>query len=158
MIKNNIKALLIHFTIAFSCVIISMISNSSAKWSSEEAAKNHHNSMIAISLIILCCSIFLYYYASKKYCNKQRKLVYSLISVSIVTIIGIFLWIITFCIDPKGLDGRLINSNNWVNYSFYIGYAQMFLDESGINNPYIFLMLCFIPSATMCIGLIRKKV
>lgn len=158
MIKNNIKALIIHFAITFLCVVFSMFGMaSSAKWASEEAAQNHHFNMMVVALVILCCAILLYFFMSKRYCSKQKNIIYSFISVSLVAITGILFWASAFSRSPAGLGGRLLNSSIWENYSLYIGYSFMFLYEGGINNPYIFLIMCFVPSVVMSLGTRYKR-
>ena len=61
MIKNNIKALLIHIVISILSFIISMLFHTHAvKWVSEEAANQHHFSMLGASFLIIIVLLFLY--------------------------------------------------------------------------------------------------
>lgn len=157
MVKNNLKALIVHILMSIMCIAVYIIFNSSTpKWVSEEAATRHHYEMVQISLIVIIISLLLYYFVSRKFCSNQRSVLANIASVSLVSILGIFLWVIAFGIDLTGSSGRLLNSELWVNYCSYNGYSMFLFDELEVNNPYIFLIASFIPTIIMGLGIKRK--
>ena len=114
MIKNNIKALLIHIVISIlSFIFFLILHNSSAKWASEEAARQHHVSMLQASILVIIVSLLLYYYLSRKFLINQLSIIKNILSLSIIGLIGIVLWVISFCIYLSEGTQILINSGLW---------------------------------------------
>ena len=128
-----------------------------ASWVSEEAARSHHNRMMFLSISMIVIAAILYYLLGKKYLISQGSKYKDLFSVSLVTILGVLLWVNAFNVDRVGPSNVLLNSGLWQFYSIYNGYSLFFLDESGSNNPFVFLFFSFIPTAAIWIGILRKS-
>ena len=158
MIKNNLKALLIHAVISISSIFVFMLGFASqASWVSEEAARNHHNRMMSLSITMIVIAAILYYLLGRKHLISQGSKCKDLFSVSLVAILGACLWANAFNVDRFGPSNVLMNSGLWQFYSMYNGYSVFFLDESGSNNPYVFLFFSFIPTIAMWTGVLRKS-
>jgi hypothetical protein len=159
LIKNNLKALFIHLTISFICfnVFLAFISSGQPKWVSEEAALSHHYTMILVGVIMIAISVALYYFLGRKFLANKGSSLISLCSTTLPAILGIFLWIIAFSMASSGPGGSLLNSELWGFYTVYNGYSTLFLNEVRSNNPYLYLLFCFIPTIAMWIGLLRKR-
>ena len=122
MIKNNIKALLIHIVINILSFIFFLNSHtSSAKWVSEEAARQHHTSMIQDSILVVIASLLLYYYLSRKFLTNQLYIIKNILSLSVIGLIGIVLLLISFCIYLTEGAQILLNSGLWQLDSLYYG-------------------------------------
>ena len=159
MIKNNIKALLIHIVISILSFIFSLIiHNSSAKWSSEEIARQHHNSMIRASILVIIVSLLLYYYLSKKFLTNQLSIIKNILSLSITGLIGIVLWLISFCIGLTEGTQILLNSGMWQLYSLYYGYCMSLVYEITTTNPYIMIVFGILPSIVMYLGIKKSNI
>jgi hypothetical protein len=154
MVKNNIKSLLIHTVISLLSLIIYMAFHVSAvKWAPEEAASKYHVSMLIISTSIIIVTLFLYYYSSKKFLKNQIGTFKNIMSFSIISLIGIALWLIAFCINLTGGTKILLNSELWQLYSTYYGYCLYLVDEIAVGNPYIMIVFGILPTITMYLGL-----
>ncbi len=159
MIKNNIKALLIHIVISIFSFMFSIIfHSSSAKWVSEEAVRQHHVSMIGGSVLVIIISLFLYYYFSKKFLNNHLSVMINILSLSIIALIGIVLWLNAFCIDLTKGTQVLLNSELWQVYSLYYGYCASLVYEITTTNPYIMLVFGILPSIAMYLGVKRSNI
>lgn len=155
LIKNNLKAFLIHLTISISSVLVFMIFfTAQAKWVSDEAARNHHISMVLLSIIMIVIAVIFYHSLGRKYLISQGSKYKDLFSVSLIAILGVLLWANAFNIDRFSPSNVLLNSGLWQFYGMYNGYSLFFLDESGSNNPYIFLFFSFIPTIAMWTGIL----
>ena len=155
LIKNNLKAFLIHLTISISSVLVFMIFfTAQAKWVSDEAARNHHISMVLLSIIMIVIAVIFYHLLGRKYLISQGSKYKDLFSVSLIAILGVLLWANAFNIDRFSPSNVLLNSGLWQFYGMYNGYSLFFLDESGSNNPYIFLFFSFIPTIAMWTGIL----
>ncbi len=158
MIQNNIKALLIHFVISIlSFIIYILFHTSSAKWVSEEAARQHHVSMLIISVLVIIASLFLYYHFSMKFLTNKASFIKNILSLSIIELIGIFLWLTAFCIDLTGGTQILLNSELWQLYGLYYGYSLYLIDEIIATNPYIMLIFSILPMIVMYLGIKRSS-
>jgi hypothetical protein len=158
MIKNNIKALLIHMGISILSLIIYMLfHNSSAMWVSEEAARQHHVSMLVISVLVIIVSLFLYYDFSRKFLINQVSFIKNILSLSIIGLIGIVLWFAAFCIDLTGGTQILLNSELWQLYSLYYGYCVYLVDELTSTNPFIMLAFGILPIIVMYLGIKKSN-
>ena len=158
LIKNNLKSFLIHVSISSISVLVFMIFfTAQAKWVSEEAARNHHISMMFLSIAMIIVATFSYYSLGRKYLISEGSKYKDLFSVSLVTILGVLLWVNAFNIDRFDPSNVLANSGSWQFYSMNIGYSLFFIDESGSNNPYIFLLFSFIPTIAMWTGILKKS-
>ena len=158
MIKNNIKALSIHIVISiFSFIFSIIIHNSSAKWVSEEAARQHHVSMIQASILIIIVSLLLYYYLSRKFLTNQLSIIKNLLSFSIIGLIGIVLWLISFFINLTYGTQILLNSGSWQLYSLYYGYCISLVYEITTTNPYIMIIFGIFPIIFMYLGMIKSS-
>lgn len=159
MIKNNIKALLIHIvTSMLSFIVYILFNTSSAKWASEEAANQHHLSMLRVSFLVIVFSLFLYYHFSKKFLTNQSSIMKNILSFSIIGLIGIVLWFIALSNDLTGGTQILINSELWKLYSLYYGYCVHLVDEITVTNPYIMLVFGFLPIISMYLGLKKSSI
>ena len=159
MIKNNIKALLIHIVISILSFIFSLIlHNSSAKWASEEAARQHHVSMLQASILVIIVSLLLYYYLSRKFLINQLSIIKNILSLSIIGLIGIVLWVISFCIYLSEGTQILINSGLWQLYSLYYGYCMSLVYEITITNPYIMIVFGTLPIIFMYLGVKKSRI
>ena len=159
MIKNNIKALLIHIVISILSFIISMLFHTHAvKWVSEEAANQHHFSMLGASFLIIIVLLFLYYHFSRKFLTNQSSIINNILSFSIIGLIGIVLWFIAFSIDLTGGTQILLNSELWQLYSLYYGYCVSLVYEITTTNPYIMLVFGILPIIVMYIGVKKSKI
>lgn len=159
LVKNNLKSLLIHVSISIISVIVFFLFNMvQVKWASEEAANKHHYNMMFVAVIIIVVAVVLYYYLGGVRLINKGSLYKNLLSVSLTAILGVFIWAIAFNIDSTGPSNRLLNSQFWQHYTTYNGYSFFFLNESGINNPYVFFIFSFIPTIAMWAGIQRKKV
>ena len=161
MIKNNLKALLIHIAIGIPSLIIFfffVIGQGQPKWASVEAARNHHNSMMFISVIVIAVAVFLYYSLAGKHLTNQGSKYKNLLSVSLVGIVGVVLWIVAFNADKIGPSNILSNSQLWERYNMYNGYSFFLIYESEVNNTYVFLISSFIPTIAMWAGIQRKRI
>ncbi len=158
LIKNNLKSFLIHVTISIISVFVFIIFNSSqAKWAYEEAANKHHNNMIFAAITMMAVAAVTYYLLRRKHLISQGNLYKNLFSVSLTAILGTSLWVVAFSIDRIGPSNSLLNSQLWQFYSAYNGYSLFFLNESGNNNPYVFLAFSFMPTIAMWTGMLRKR-
>lgn len=158
MIKNNVRSLVIHITISIISIIVFFLFNmAQVKWASEEAARNHHNSMMILAVIIIAVAVVLYYSLGKKRLISQGNIYKNLFSVSITAILGVLLWAIAFNIDSIGPSNRLLNAEFWQHYCTFNGYCFFLIEESGNNNPYVFLIFSFIPTIAMWTGIQRKR-
>jgi hypothetical protein len=156
VIKNNVKSLLIHLLVSvLSFVVYFAFHRSVVKWASEEAYKNHQDTMLAVAFTVIAAAIFLYFQLSKKICKDQGSNFKNTISVSITTILGIFLWVTAFNIDLTGGTNILLNSELWQLYSLFNTYCLFLVDEAAIKSPYIMLIFSLIPALSMSLG-IRK--
>lgn len=159
MIKNNIKALLIHIVISILSFIISMLFHTHAvKWVSEEAANQHNFSMLGASFLIIIVLLFLYYHFSRKFLTNQSSIIKNILSFSIIGLIGIVLWFIAFSIDLTGGTQILLNSELWQLYSLYYGYCVSLVYEITTTNPYIMLVFGILPIIVMYIGVKKSKI
>ena len=158
LIKNNLKSFLIHVSISIISVLVFMIFFAAQPcWVSEEAAKNHHISMMFLSIAMIIVATFSYYLLGRKYLISQGSKYKDLFSVSLIAILGALLWANAFIVDGFGPSNVLMNSGLWEFYSMYNGYSLFFIDESGSNNPYIFLLFSFIPTIAMWTGILKKS-
>ena len=159
MIKNNIKALLIHIVISIlSFIFFLILHNSSAKWASEEAARQHHVSMLQASILVIIVSLLLYYYLSRKFLINQLSIIKNILSLSIIGLIGIVLWVISFCIYLSEVTQILINSGLWQLYSLYYGYCMSLVYEITITNPYIMIVFGTLPIIFMYLGVKKSRI
>ena len=159
MIKNNIKALLIHIVISILSFIFSIIFHtSSAKWISEEAARQHHVSMLGVSILVIIVSLFLYYHFSKKFLTNQLAIIKNILSLSIIGLIGIVFWFAAFYIDLTETTQILINSGLWQLYSLYYGYCMSLVYEINATNPYIMLVFGILPIIVMYVGVKKSSI
>jgi hypothetical protein len=159
MFKNNIKSLLIHIVISLLSLIIYMPFHASAvKWVSAEAASKHHIFMLIISTAVIIVTLFLYYYSSKKFLTNQRRSFKNMISISIISLIGIGLWLTAFCIDLTAGTKVLLNSQLWQLYSLYYGYCLYLVDEMTVGSPYIMLAFGILPIIAMYLGIKKPTV
>lgn len=158
MIKNNLKSFLIHVVISIISVVVFFIFNSKqARWVSEEAAKKHHYSMMIVAFTVIAAACILYYFLAKKFLTHQGSIYRNFISISLTVVLGIFLWIVAFNVNLTRPSNHLLNSELWQFYSLYNGYSLFFINESGSNNPYIFLFFSFLPTIVMVVGMQRKS-
>ena len=158
MVKNNLKALLIHMRISVISIIVYFLFNmGQPSWASPEAANNHHNNMMILAVIIIAVAIILYYSCAKKYLINQGSIYKNLFSSSLTIILGVFLWVVAFNTDRIGPSNILLNSQLWQNYVMFNGYSLFLVYESGINNVYLFLLFSFMPPIAMVSGVSRKK-
>ena len=158
MVKNNLKALLIHMIISVISIIIYFLFNmGQPSWASPEASKNNHNNMMILAVIIIAVAIILYYSFAKTYLINQGNIYKNLFSISLTIILGIFLWVVAFNADRIGPSNILLNSQLWQNYVMYNGYSLFLVYESGINNVYLFSLFSFMPPIAMLSGISRKK-
>lgn len=154
MIKNNIKALLIHTMISLFSFIVYMTFHASAvKWASEEAANKHHIYMLISAITFIIVALFLYYYFSKVFLINQGNNFGNIMSFTIIVIIGIILWLTAFCIDLTGGTKILLNSELWQLYSLYYGYCLYLVDEVTVRSPFIMLIFCVLPVLVMWLGI-----
>ena len=159
MIKNNIKALLIHIVVSILSLIFSMLfQNSSAKWASEEAANQHHLSMLGVSFLVIIVSLFLYYHFSKKFLSNQLSIIKNILSFSIIGVIGIVLWLNAFCIGLADGTQILLNSELWQLYSLYYGYCMSLVYEITATNPYIMIVFGILPIIVMYLGVKKSSI
>ena len=159
MIKNNIKALLIHIVISILSFILSIIIHtSSAKWVSEEAARQHHISMIQASILVIIVSLLLYYYLSRKFLTNQLSIIKNILSLSIIWLIGIVLWLISFYIYLTEGTQILLNSGFWQLYSLYYGYCMSLVYEITTTNPYIMIVFGIFPIIIMYLGMKKSSI
>lgn len=159
MIKNNIKALLIHIVISILSFIFSLIfHNSSAKWVSEEAARQHHVSMLRASILVIIVSLLLYYHFSRKFLTNQLSIIKNILSLSIIGLIGIVLWLTSFCIDLTGETQILLNSGLWQLYTLYYGYCMSLVYEITSTNPYIMIVFGVLPIIVMYLGVKKSSI
>ncbi|MGG7142100.1 hypothetical protein ACQPVP_01350 [Clostridium nigeriense] len=159
MIKNNIKALLIHIVISIFSFIFSMLfHNSSAKWVSEEAANQHHVAMLRVSVLIIIVSLFLYYHFSRKFLTNQLSIIKNILSFSIIGLIGMVLWLTAFYTDLTSGTQILLNSELWQWYSLYYGYCMSLVYEITATNPYIMLVFGSLPIIVMCLGAKKSSI
>ena len=159
MIKNNIKALLIHIVISILSFIFSIIFHtSSAKWISEEAARQHHVSMLGVSILVIIVSLFLYYHFSRKFLTNQSSIIKNILSFSIIGLIGIVFWFAAFYIDLTETTQILINSGLWQLYSLYYGYCVSLVYEITTTNPYIMLVFGILPIIVMYVGVKKSSI
>jgi len=126
------------------------------KWASEEAARNHHNKMMVVAVILIAVAVILYFYFAKRLLINQGNIYKNLFSVSLTTILGIFLWVAAFNADRVGPSNILLNSQLWQYYAMYNGYSLSLVNEFGFNNEYAFLLFSFIPTIIMWTGIVRK--
>ena len=158
MVKNNLKALLIHMIISVISIIVYFLFNmGQPSWASEEAANNHHHNMMILAVIIIAVAVILYYSFAKTYLINQRSIYKNLFSSSLTIILGVFLWVVAFNTDRIGPSNILLNSQLWQNYVMFNGYSLFLVYESGINNVYLFLLFSFMPPIAMVSGVSRKK-
>lgn len=158
MNKNNIKALLIHLVISIlSFIIYILFHTSSAMWVSEEAARQHHVSMLIISVLVIIVSLFLYYHFSRKFLTNKVSFLINILSLSIIGLIGVFLWLTAFYIDLTGGTQILLNSELWQLYSLYYGYCLYLVDEITATNPYIMLVFGVLPIIVMYFGVKKSN-
>lgn len=158
MIKNSLKSFLIHIAISVISIVVFIIFNSTqVKWVSEEAAKQHHYSMMIVAFTMIVVACILYYLLARKFLTNQGSIYRNLLATSLIAVLGIFLWIVAFNINLTGPSNYLLNSELWQFYSMYNGYSLFFLNESGSNNPYMFLFFSFVPTIAMAIGMQRKR-
>lgn len=158
LIKNNLKSLFLHITISIISIIVYICFNlGQVKWASEEAARNHHNKMMVVAVIIIAVAVILYFYFAKRLLINQGNIYKNLFSVSLTTILGVFLWVAAFNADRIGPSNILLNSQLWQNYAMYNGYSVFLVHESGINNVFVFLLFSFIPTIIMWTGIGRKR-
>lgn len=159
MIKNNIKALLIHIVISILSFIFSLIfHNSSAKWVSEEAARQHHVSMLRASILVIIVSLLLYYHFSRKFLTNQLSIIKNILSLSIIGLIGIVLWLTSFCTDLTGGTQILLNSGLWQLYTLYYGYCMSLVYEITTINPYIMIVFGVLPIIVMYLGVKKSSI
>jgi hypothetical protein len=157
LIKNNLKSFLMHIAISIISVILFIFfGTSQVKWASEEAAKQHQYSMIIVSFAVIVAVCLLYYFLAKKFLAYQGSIYKNFLANSLIALVGVSLWIVAFNINMTGAGGDLLNSELWQLYSMYNGYSLFFLNTSGINNPYMFLLFSFVPTIVMGVGMQRK--
>jgi small-conductance mechanosensitive channel len=158
LVKNNLKSLLIHIIISiFSMIVYLLFNMAQPKWASAEAARNHHYSMMFVAITVIAVASILYYFLGSTRLISQVNIYRNLFSVSLILILGVFLWAYAFNIDRIGPSNRLLNSQLWQYYTMYNGYSFFLIEETGINNPYAFLFLSFIPTIAMWTGINRKR-
>ena len=158
MVKNNLKSLLVHITISiFSMILYFLFNMAQAKWASEEAARNHHYNMMFVAVTIIAVAVILYYLLGSARLINQGNIYKNLFSVSLIAILGIILWANAFNTDRIGPSNHLLNSQLWEYYTMYNGYSFFLINESEINNSYVFLLFSFIPTIAMWIGITRKR-
>lgn len=158
MIKNSFKSFLIHTAISVISIFVFIIFNSTqVKWVSEEAAKQHHYSMMIVAFTVIVVACILYYLLARRFLTNQGSIYRNLLATSLTAILGIFLWAVALNINFQGPSNYLLNSELWQFYSMYNGYSLFFLNESGSNNPYMFLFFSFVPTIAMAIGVQRKR-
>lgn len=159
MIKNNIKALLIHIVISILSFISSLIIHtSSAKWVSEEASRQHHTSMILASILVTIVSLLLYYYLSRKFLTNQLSIIKNILSLSIIGLIALVLWLISFCIYLTEGIQILLNSGLWQLYSLYYGYCMSLFYEITITNPCVMILFGTLPIIVMYLGMKKANI
>lgn len=94
MVKNNLKALLIHIIISFFTIFSLLFTMGTAKWASEEAAIKHHNHMMLVRTTIIVIALILYYLSGIIFLTIQENIVKNLPSAILIIIIGPFIWVI----------------------------------------------------------------
>ncbi|MGH4140502.1 hypothetical protein [Clostridium sp.] len=154
MVKNNLKSLLIHIIVSIISMFVFIIFNmAQAKWASEAAARNHHYNMMFVAVITIAVAVISYYLLARKHLINQGTVYNNLFSVSLTLILGVLLWANAFTMDRIGPSNHLLNSQLWQHYTMYNGYSFFILNETGNNNPYVFLIFNFMPFMAMLSGI-----
>lgn len=159
MVKNNLKALLVHVVISIiAWVVYSRFGGfASAKRATEEAADNHHMLLFRVTIGIIIVAVILYYLAGWLLMINQGNILKNLLATIIISGIGVFLWAIAFIIDYVVKGDHSLSSELWSYYGVYNSYATFYFYEAGINNPFIWLLPSFVPSAVMALGMLTRK-
>lgn len=159
VVKNNLKSLVIHIIINFLSIIIFISFGGflTAKWHTEEAAIRHHNYIMTLSITWIIVAFFIYFLLSIKFLANLKSIYKNLLSTILIVIIGILIWVIALSHGINVSNGYLLNSKPWQLYAIYNMYSSLFLDESGINNQYLFLLFSFLPMVSMALRLLLKQ-
>lgn len=148
MFKNGFIALLIHGIISFiSFFIFTFIINNMSALDDSQLAYGIASKITAV--IILLGAAFAYF-MSGKICLKWD-LTRKRLSVCIVSIIGIFLWILTYFLSNGTLD---VSQNvNWAPYCLYNAYSFPFMAVFNIDSSYYLLLFTIVPSVLIWLGM-----
>ncbi len=153
-VKCNLKALAIHILFSVVGVIVWFIfDGTSYKWASEKAEQNHQNLIMMMGVVVIIIAIIFYFICARIYLINQGSLLKNMFAASLPFIIGILIWISAAILRFYGLYGDLLGSDIWGLYGIYNGYSFLFLNAFDINNVFLFLIPCFIPSIAMALGM-----
>ncbi|OED36704.1 hypothetical protein AB832_05485 [Flavobacteriaceae bacterium (ex Bugula neritina AB1)] len=120
------------------------------------------NKTFTISYALIHFHSILFLYALSGYMIANEKDRFVIVGCSIITGIGVSLWIYCMYQSSGNLDWRHGNAGVWLLYRMYIagiefplGCAQLrFLEY---NNPYLLLGYSFIPIVFQSIGILIKR-
>lgn len=151
MIKNNIKALIIHVIFSYISFIIFINFNLDVtKLVSEKAARNREifmNSMafgtliVFIILYIVCGFLFMEYGSP----------IENMFSGIFVTIFGAIIWIITFSTFVN--INEFVPADTWFLYNVYNGYSLFFVEQLIVDKPIVLITFSFFPDLLLWLGI-----
>lgn len=146
MLKNNLKAFMIHVVISFICLLIFDLAGELIYNVNTSSYKDYIH--LVKALIIFIVAIFLYYTLSKKYLEKFS-IKKDMLSLLLVTIIGVSLWLISYNFMENGFLK--------LYYQMYNAYSLPLFSVFNIKNSYLAGVFVIIPSLLMYIGIQCKS-
>lgn len=146
MLKNNLKAFMIHVVISFICLLIFDLAEELIYNVNASSYKDYVH--LGTAFIIFIVAIFLYYTLSKKYL-KRISIKKDMLSLLLVTIIGAILWLISYNFMEDGFFK--------LYYQMYNAYSLPLFLVFNINNSYLTWIFAIIPGLLMYIGIQCKS-
>jgi len=122
------------------------------KLASEESYRSYRSRMIIISIVILIIAIFLYYTISRKFLKNQGNTFKNILSVSLVSVIGIYLLLFAYIFSGLELSNK---STLWKYYNFYYGYILSLLINFKIQTFAVLITISLMPSVVMGISITK---
>lgn len=149
MVKNNIKAFLIHIFVALVCYEIIhfkvpiMVKFINTRYM---GLSDYRRADYIFGTFVLIVAVILYYILGKKFLKRREKISENIVSVILVGIVGVFAWKLSWRL--------LIGGNNYL--SFYYSYAETLIEETMLFSARIVLLISFIPSIVMFLAITFK--
>jgi len=156
MLKNNVKALIIHiFVNVISVFLYYMlaINVGVAEWVSEAAYNVHIDKMVMIGLVIVLMAFALYYIGGRVFLRDQGWLWKNILSVSSVFIIGFIWWLMILPLSNLEVFSK---ANVWQTFSMYTSYMLTLIDYLEVDIPILLLLSLMLSTLLMVLG-IKKK-
>ncbi len=144
MLRNNIKSMFIHiFTGILFWFLSSVLTDMMINWGT-----SHQYVMNGLFLLISVIGLLFYYAIGKIFLVTQSTNWKALLSVSCVSIIGLFIWICCAFFSDGGWA--------WFPYLIYNGAFYNVMSIVPSENEWAIIWITFLPSAFLWLG-IRKN-